>query len=240
MHAFRNSTPHRAWWCAVGMALCAALCDAQAQTAPNAREQEQLRRLRQQVQQLQAEQGTAQQQLQRITAEHKTLTDQLKAAQAETGQVRASAGQRSRALATLQAETAALKTERDGLQAELGRSKEGLADSQQRLQRSTTEGAELRRRITDSEALYASLRRERSVVGEQLVTCSAHNTELLQVGHDLLGRYGNFGLGETLAAREPFLQFKRVQLENLAQSYRSRIEAQRFSAPSSSTLATAP
>ena len=210
--------------------LCLFLGSVQAQTS-NTREQEQLRRLRQQLQQLQAEQSQAQQQAQRATAESNKLTEQLKAAQAESARSRAIVAQRSREGAALEAERAAWATEKNSLQAELGRLKQTQDDSSLRLQRTSTELTETRVRLTTSETAGAGLRRERSLVGELLDKCSANNTELLRVGHELLGRYGNFGIGETLAAREPFLQFKRVQLENLAQDYRSRIDGQRFTAP---------
>jgi chromosome segregation ATPase len=221
-----------AWVCALSCLLAAPAALGQ---QANSREQEQLRRLRQQLQQLQEEQTTtqqaAQQAAQKLAAERSAMADQLKAAQAAAGQVQASAAARGRALVALQAEMATLKTERDALQAELGRGKEAQTETLGRLERSSTELNGTRARLLSSETAYTNLRRERGVLGEQLDKCSASNTELVRVGQELLGRYGNFGLGETMAGREPFLQFKRVQLENLAQDYRSRIDEQRYTPP---------
>lgn len=214
------------WW--VGLLAGATLLGAAHAQQANSREQEQLRRLRQQLQQLQQEQTSAQQQAQRAAAESSKLAEQLKAEQAAAARLQSGAVARGRALATLQQELATLKSERDALLAELGRTKESQGQTVQQLERSNGELNGMRQRLLASDANVAGLLRERMVGREQLEKCTAHNTELLRVGQELLGRYGNFGLGESLALREPFLQLKRVQLENLAQDYRSRLDEQRY------------
>lgn len=209
------------------LAALSLLGGAQAQPAAN-RDQEQLRRLRQQLQQLQQEQAGAQQQAQRAATENAQLAAQLKAQQAAAEKVQARTGAQSRTLTALQAELAAMKGERDALQAELVQAKATQTQTLARLERSNSERDDTRTRLSALEATEAGLRRERGLVGHQLDKCSAQNVELLRVGQELLGRHGNFGFGDSVALSEPFLQLKRVQLENLAQDYRGRLHEQRF------------
>jgi len=53
------------------------------------------------------------------------------------------------------------------------------------------------------------------------------NLELWRLGNEILTRYEKFGLGDALAAREPFTGLSRVKLENLVQDYKDKIDDQR-------------
>jgi chromosome segregation ATPase len=67
--------------------------------------------------------------------------------------------------------------------------------------------------------------------GEQvrLVTqCGDKNEKLGQLSVELIQRYRNKGVMEALAQKEPLIGLKDVQMFNLAQEYRDRAEAERF------------
>ena len=49
------------------------------------------------------------------------------------------------------------------------------------------------------------------------------NTNLFQIGSEILTRYEKFGLGEALAAKEPFVGTTRVKLENQVQGYEDKL-----------------
>lgn len=49
------------------------------------------------------------------------------------------------------------------------------------------------------------------------------NLELYKLANEILTRYEKFGLGDALAAREPFTGIARVKLETLVQDYQDRI-----------------
>ena len=49
------------------------------------------------------------------------------------------------------------------------------------------------------------------------------NLELYKLANEILIRYEKFGLGDALAAREPFTGIARVKLETLVQDYQDRI-----------------
>ena len=53
------------------------------------------------------------------------------------------------------------------------------------------------------------------------------NRELFRLANEILTRYEKFGLGEALAAREPFTGLTRVRLENLVQAYQDKLLDQR-------------
>ena len=49
------------------------------------------------------------------------------------------------------------------------------------------------------------------------------NIALYNLGNDILTRYQNFGLGDALAAKEPFIGTSRVKLQTLVQDYRDKL-----------------
>jgi septal ring factor EnvC (AmiA/AmiB activator) len=53
------------------------------------------------------------------------------------------------------------------------------------------------------------------------------NIELYRIAMEVLQRYEKFGLGEALAAKEPFVGLTRTKLENIVQEYRSKLYSQR-------------
>jgi hypothetical protein len=58
--------------------------------------------------------------------------------------------------------------------------------------------------------------------------CEAKNTKLYGVGKSILDWLNKAGPGTALAAREPFLGLKRVELENTAQDYEDKLLEQRI------------
>ena len=49
------------------------------------------------------------------------------------------------------------------------------------------------------------------------------NLALYKLANEILTRYENFGLGEALEAKEPFVGLSRVKLENMVQDYKDKI-----------------
>jgi chromosome segregation ATPase len=205
------------------LALCAALLPtlATAQAAPS-REQEQIRRLRQQVQQLQQELASAR--------------------QAEAA-ARADSGRR-----VVEAEAAARRAQRGAtatrervaeLEAELGTLRGEHSAGQEALRRSTTERDEARAalaqardeltrrgtRLADGERQSAELLTRFRAQNSALDLCARHNQQLKAVSLELLDRWQRHDWRDVLAAREPFVQTRRVEIEKLVQGYEDRIDA---------------
>lgn len=205
------------------LALALGLACVGAARADNKKEQEQVRRLRQQLQQLQQDQQSAQDLAQRSVQEKATLETQFKKVQSDVGASKSAAASAARRAQALQAELDAAKAEREALQAK-------LAETQGRLDQSQTQLAQAREQLAAREGALAQLQSRHGAQTTQLQACAAHNRALFDLGSELLARYQNKGVGEALAAQEPFVQTRRVALENLVQDYQDKLEQHVFSA----------
>jgi chromosome segregation ATPase len=162
-----------------------------------------------------------------------------------TQQLRTSEDDRAR----LQAGEAAMKKEVADLKAELEKAKKGpkgpsprtLADLTEKLaaaqkqvaeQATALQTAEEELRKCQATAQEGSrgqeeLRAELVKVKERLASAEAKNARLYAVSREVLDWIQSMGFGEVLAAREPFLGLKRVELENAAQDYDDKVREQR-------------
>jgi len=60
---------------------------------------------------------------------------------------------------------------------------------------------------------------------ETLVRYSGENAELVKITQELIEKYMNKSVSDVLAHKEPVTQLKKVELDNMLQSYQGRIEA---------------
>jgi len=60
-------------------------------------------------------------------------------------------------------------------------------------------------------------------------TCASRNVKLVAIGNELLGRLDEVHFGDMLAAREPLIGYKRVEVQNMLQDYQDKILEQRAS-----------
>jgi len=54
-------------------------------------------------------------------------------------------------------------------------------------------------------------------------SCVAKNAQLMKVGRELLRRYEALTIGDMVVAREPLLQARRVEIQNLLQDYQDKL-----------------
>jgi hypothetical protein len=73
------------------------------------------------------------------------------------------------------------------------------------------------------EAERVKLTTESQAFAQRATACEAKNVELFKVGSEILTRYANVDFSDVMAAREPFLGFKRVELQNLIQDYQDKL-----------------
>jgi len=136
--------------------------------------------------------------------------------------------------ATILAQKAAAETERDSVKKQLAALQSELAHARQNGQRANVVEGDLAR-TKDALAQAASVAQQNQAERDKLQTaasntqtvleaCEVKNTQLLAVSREILTAYENFDFIDSLSAREPFTRLKRVELENLAQSYRDRID----------------
>jgi chromosome segregation ATPase len=188
------------------------------------REQEQLRRLRAQAQQLQQALAAEQQARQQAVVE----ADRLKqAAEVELPKLIEESASAKRRASDAQRKA-------DQLASELEKARVAAAAQAQQLEATLKQLAERERdlahtrdilRKTEHDLQGAHILSE-SLTGK-LAQCTRDNVALYQTGMELLDRWRDRTLGERIGQAEPFTQIGRVKLENLAEGYRDRLEDSR-------------
>jgi len=205
----------------------ASLClsPAWAEQQPN-REQEQLRRLRQQLQQLQQQQATDQDSARRADADKAVAKKELDSAQAELRRQRASAAAQSKAAGEQQAALDMVRSERDALKASGDALRTELDAGNASGVKLRADISGLQRSLAQRDSALADLGARHQSQAQGLQSCIASNQALHALGQELLQRYAGKGVGDVIAQHEPFLQFKRVALENLLQGYQDKLDQQ--------------
>lgn len=202
----------------LGLALGTGLALApQAGWAQSKKEQEQVRRLRQQVQQLQQAQGSQDEALNKALQDNAALSTQAR----QADQSRSAAAAANRKAAALSSDLAAAKAAQSTLEQALAEARAQLAQTQAALGQAQEQGQTRQRELTQ-------VRADLDSQTTRWQTCRTHNAALVGIGEELLDRYTQKGVAESMTAQEPFLQLKRVTLENLAQDYEDRIRQERL------------
>lgn len=184
----------------------------------------QARRLQQRVQQLQQEQAGQQAELQRAKQEKSNLEAALEKARSEAGNTRGAARQ----AAGLKAQLEAVGGEREALKVALAKAQAERDEAQAQLAQQKATLDEMRGSLKAWGQQVTALQTLTRSQSGLLRSCSANNDALVKLGHELLGRYEHKGLGETLASQEPFLQTRRVALEQYGQDTREQIRRAAF------------
>lgn len=210
---------------------CALLLAAGPALAQNAsREQEQLRRLRAQAQQLQQALAAEQQQRQAATAELQSLKktqgaeleklgEEAQSARRRAGSVQKQLDQAQRELDELRAAHSALTARHEQTASRLAERERDLGDTRNTL-------ATTARELEQTQARAGQL-------GSGLDQCTQDNVALYRTGVEMLDRWRDRTLGERTAQGEPFTQIGRVKLENLVETWRDRLDEKRIgTAPS--------
>lgn len=168
----------------------------------------QLRQSVEELRALQAQQASWQ-------AEKADLQAQLDRAKAAGGDGKVSAAQR--------AELAALRAELEKAKQAAGDSAGNVTKLQAELNTANEKGraaiAEINRLTTERQQIVSAAKELEGT----LAICQTKNQELYRTGKEILTAYENVGFGKVLFGREPFIQAKRVELENEAQAYGDKL-----------------
>ena len=145
-----------------------------------------------------------------LTEEKKTLETKFETLRKQAVEERAAEGKK----------TAFLKAQNVTLEAEIARFKEAL-------EKSDTAGKQAALVAATKEADRAKLAADLLALQRKVEDRETKNIALFKLGNEILTRYEKFGLGEALAAREPFVGTTRAKLENLVQDYQDKLLGQR-------------
>lgn len=208
----------------IGLSALLAVASGSAFSQQAGREQEQLRRLRQQVQQLQQDQTAQQDALQRATNEKAAAGAELDTVRTELRRARSATAIQTRDHQAAHKELDSARQEQAALQTVLDGSQAALQVSVQSADALRAANAELKRGLAVREVAFNSLSSRHGAQAQGLQTCIVSNQTLRDIGQDLLQMYANKSVADVMVQNEPFLQVKRVAMENLLQGYQDKLD----------------
>lgn len=109
-----------------------------------------------------------------------------------------------------------LKTQTTDLTGQLARLNDGLKQWKDAYNQAAQLAAE-------KEAARSQYAMKAAVAQRTLEDRENKNLALYKLGNEILKRYEQFGLGDALSAKEPFIGTSRVKLENLVQEYKNKL-----------------
>jgi chromosome segregation ATPase len=148
---------------------------------------------------------------------------QLRSAQNDRAALQASQTENEEKLKKLTAQVeglnkqaAAAEKATAGQEAQLAKFKEAL----QRWEAAYKQAVEI---ANTKEAARAKLASDVIDLQRRVADQQSRNAAMFRTASEILTRYEHFGLGEALAAKEPFVGVTRVKLENLVQEYEDKL-----------------
>ena len=134
-------------------------------------------------------------------------------------------------LVTLEKEKDTLKNEMEIITDKLetcGEDRKALADRNSELKSEIVQAeSEYKKKISGKDGEIGELESRLANNKRLLEVCNEKNTRLCIIAEELLEKYENKGVFSSIVQKEPFLQFKKVELEKYVKEYRDRIEKNR-------------
>lgn len=119
------------------------------------------------------------------------------------------------------------QAQRGQMETELAAAKQRLAELESKVAELTGSLDETRRTLAGTEAAKKNLEGIKTRNEREIALCEDKNKSLYQVGRDLMVRYEKKSCEDVLAQREPFTGLKRVEVENLMEEYRDKLDEQK-------------
>lgn len=191
---------------------CLALLIASPLHAENKKDpnKQELRRMQMQVKQVQDEKVALEQ-------EKAALGKELETLKKKTGEIESTVARANRSKAAAEKEAEALKQVKielsekiAALEKQFSESQQGLRDTRQSLQQETSQKQRLEQNLGTRD--------------KELSVCETKNKKLYQYQVELINRAQNRGSLDALLEMEPLTQMKRVEIENLLEEYRDKID----------------
>jgi len=184
------------------------------------REREMMRKMQLSQQQLADEKA----QLEKDKAE---LGQKVSTLSGQSNGLKQAAARADRKAADLQKELEAARKENAGLH-------EQLTDEQKKLEELSLKHKDMQQTLAATEG---ENKRLESALGQQAqltkswearnATCEGKNAKLYELNVEMMGKYRSKGVLDALSHAEPFTGIKDVELENVLQEYRDKLDAER-------------
>ena len=131
---------------------------------------------------------------------------------------------RERAARTrLEREIQAVQAERDALKTKLAETEKQLADSQAQQRATAQTLAQIESAKKQSESQLTGIRQD-------LQQCRTHNIKLYGLGREMMDKYRDKTCQDALAQAEPFTGLKKVEVENLLETWRDQLDREKLDA----------
>ena len=198
------------------------LTSAPAWAANESREKQMLRRIQQQMQQIDQARTLAESEKAAALADKDT-------AERELEKIRSGVATSTRQLATERAARTRIETEQKAAQSENNVLKTRLADIEKQLAASAALQRVTAQTLAEVESAKKRTEGELSGKANKLQVCQAHNGQLYAVGREMMQKYRDKSCQDALAQAEPFTGLKKVEVENLLEIWRDRLDRETLS-----------
>lgn len=189
------------------------LPEAMAASNKDSKERQALRRVQTQLNEVQQQKSLLEQEKTGLAEQMEEL--KKKSADLESGAAKANARR------------VALDREVEGLGKDKVELSAKLQESSRGLQEMTKKQAEAMQTLQHKEREIKRLEAELARQTRQGEMCEVKNGQLYQINAELMDKYQSKGVFGALLQAEPFTQLKSVEMENLLQEYRDKLDAQR-------------
>ncbi len=190
------------------------------QEKPGTREREALRRSQQQLQQIRQEKTSLEEKLAAVEKEKSSLQDDKEKLTKQVGSAKTQVKSESSRSQQLQMALDAEVIEKTNLQAQ-------KTDLEKRFTELNTKLVGTENVLTQSHADRSQALSTLNLRDAQVASCESKNVKLYQHGRDLIDQCRDRSAMDSVLRMERFTGIKRVEIENLLEEYRDRLDAQR-------------
>ena len=205
------------------VSLMLSLVTTSAWAANDSRERQMLGRMQQQVQQIDQARAQAEQEKATALADKDTVERELKKIRSDTGLARRQLTDERAARSRIEADLKAVQAEMDKLKGRLADTEKLLADSVA-LQRATAQ------KLAQLESAKKQKEGQLADKAQDLQVCQTHNGQLYAIGREMMQKYRDKSCQDALAQAEPFTGLKKVEVENLLETWRDSLDQEKLSA----------
>jgi len=185
------------------------------------REREALRRVQLQLQQMQGQVSTLEQ-------EKTQLSQDLDKAASEAKKATGRAARLSRDLKAERSKRENLEKTLEQANKDLASHRERLAQTEQQLAETRSTLAKTSQTLSITEGDKRRLEGIKASQEREIASCESKNLKLYQTGRDLMTRFEQKTCNEVMAQKEPLFGLKRVEIENLLEEYRDKLDEQKL------------
>jgi chromosome segregation ATPase len=186
--------------------------------ANDSREKQMLRRMQQQVQQTEQARALAEQEKATVLADKENLERELDKAKSAGRKLSGERAARNRAEHDLKAAQAEIEV----LKGKLAETETRLAEAQTQF-RTTTET------LVQTESVKKQTESQLADTRQNLQQCRTHNGRLYSLSREMMAKYRDKSCQDALAQAEPFTGLKKVEMENLMETWRDQADRDRLS-----------